>query len=544
MEFSEAQLHEVRVSGPSLIKQAVQNISDPLDMVREALSNCCAQEVGAKKVILTIFKHPDYGATFSFFDDGVGMDYTPGSEGPDQGRLNRFLNLGFSGVIGVPPDEFGWKGLGAKLMYWCKQLEIETVSAKDRKRYKVFVQDPMGALEKTNPLLPEPMVSGFPVPRDHPPFTKITVYGYDGGRWTSDYELEDLKIYLFHRTIIGCTREDRTERLPVIVLKHPDGEEVLKPGYRFVQRRPQSWRTVVIDPITVTTPTDDNREKVEVTLRGGFTLDTGSTGTEYSLTPGHLNTGINVSVLGIPYFSVDFNGFRGEFRPGYKLCNFVAECDLLNLNMERSWYAADSRSRAFESGLKKAIARIRDLDAYKQWVENEEKLRREELSDSLNERKQKLQDPEQKWVFIDGQLTHVEPANEKDTLAILWKLEGMQKLPFTYFRSLQHTSLEGIDLICEYQETKESQKRLFESVEVEFKLQSYLDHEHVPGQTGLIFCWAFKTTPGANLKKVTDYRFNWEIGGSIVPVYVISRFPGVEVRPKVKTATASSAPGS
>jgi hypothetical protein len=76
MEFAEAQKHVVRISGPSLIKQAVQNRNHPLDMVREALSNSCLEQVGATKVILSIHKHPDYGATFSFFDNGIGMDYT------------------------------------------------------------------------------------------------------------------------------------------------------------------------------------------------------------------------------------------------------------------------------------------------------------------------------------------------------------------------------------------------------------------------------------------------------------------------------------
>jgi hypothetical protein len=164
MEFSEAKQHDIRISGPSLIKQAVQNRKHPLDMVREALSNSCAQEVGANKVIVTVFKHPDYGVTFSFFDNGIGLDWTRGHEGPHQGRLDRFLNLGFSGVIGVAADEFGWKGLGAKLMYWCRHLTIETVSAKDRKRYKVEVPDPMGALELLEPKLPEPMVAEYSVP--------------------------------------------------------------------------------------------------------------------------------------------------------------------------------------------------------------------------------------------------------------------------------------------------------------------------------------------------------------------------------------------
>lgn len=530
MEFAEAQKHDVRISGPSLIKQAVQNRKHPLDMVREALSNSCAEQVGATKVILTIYKHPDYGATFSFFDDGIGMDYTASGE---TGRLNRFLNLGFSGVIGIHADEFGWKGLGAKLMYWCRQLTIETVSSKDRKRYRVDVTDPMGALEQPQPILPEPMVAAFPVREGEPSYTKITVNGYDGGRWIRDYELDKLKVYLFHRTIVGCTRKERAEKLPVIVLKHPDGDETPSPGYRFIQPpapSPQSWRTVVIDPIAIRQQADDSKNTVEVILRGGFTLDTGSPGTEFSITPGNMNVGLNCSVLSIPYFPLDFKDFRGEFKPASKLCNFVVECDQLNLNMERSSYVADSISRAFEAAVRKAVARVKENKAYQDWVMNEEKLRREELSESLNDRKQRLQNPAQRWVYVDDNPIHVEPGNEKDTLAVLWKLEGRGKLPFYYFRSLQHTSLEGIDLICEYQEKKESQKRLFESVEVEFRLENYLDHDHVASQTGLIFCWDAK--PNGDLKRVTDYEYLWHIQGSVVPVYVISKFPGIDVKPK------------
>lgn len=535
MEFAAAKQHDVLVSAPSLIKQTVQNIKHPLDLVREALSNSCAAEVKARKVILTIYKHPEYGATFDFYDDGMGMDWTGCKEGPQQGRLDRFLNLGFSGVIGVPADEFGWKGLGAKLMYWCRLLTIETISSATQKRYKVDVLDPMSALDQATPRLPEPQVAEFPVPSDKPSFTKITVYGYDGGRWKRDYNFDRLKVYLFHRSIVGCTREGRTSKLPDISVKHPDltsGEETLSPGYRFIKPSPKGgWRTVVIDPITVKEPTDDGKDAVSVTLKGGFTLDTGDTGSEFSLTPGNLNTGVNVSVLGIPYFSLEFGDFRGDFRPASKLCNFVVECDTLNLNIERSWYVADTKSRAFEAACRKSIAKVKELPAYQAWVENVEKLRREELSESLNDRKQKLQNASQNWVYVDGKVVHVEPGNEKDTLAVLWKLEAMAKLPFQFFVSLQHTALEGIDLICDYQETKESQKHILESIEVEYKLQNYLDHAHVATQTGLIFCWEAKPDP--SLKRISDWKFLWQVQGAVVPVYVIGKFPGIEVKPKV-----------
>ncbi len=82
----------------SVLKQIIESRSRSLEVVREALSNMCAPEVGAQNVYVKCFAHPDHGVSFLFEDDGCGMTRTGNAEHP--GRLDRFLNVGFSGAAG------------------------------------------------------------------------------------------------------------------------------------------------------------------------------------------------------------------------------------------------------------------------------------------------------------------------------------------------------------------------------------------------------------------------------------------------------------
>jgi len=66
--------HEISI-GIAIIKQVVQNRANPLDIIREALSNSCAKEVKATYFKITIFYDGTYGWSFIFEDDGIGMNF-------------------------------------------------------------------------------------------------------------------------------------------------------------------------------------------------------------------------------------------------------------------------------------------------------------------------------------------------------------------------------------------------------------------------------------------------------------------------------------
>jgi len=57
-----------------LVCQVIESSRNPLDLIREQLSNCCSQEVGATKVKVIFYDDPTYRASFMVVDDGCGMN--------------------------------------------------------------------------------------------------------------------------------------------------------------------------------------------------------------------------------------------------------------------------------------------------------------------------------------------------------------------------------------------------------------------------------------------------------------------------------------
>src|SRR5207249_1857876 len=109
----------------SLMQQLIRERSHALDLLRELVSNAAAREVLAENIWIRCYSHPEDIYVFEVQDDGIGMDY---SDGPAAqfARLNRFLSLGLSAVVGAKSDEFSWKGLGSKLAFHSRRLVVET----------------------------------------------------------------------------------------------------------------------------------------------------------------------------------------------------------------------------------------------------------------------------------------------------------------------------------------------------------------------------------------------------------------------------------
>ena len=103
---------EILKEDVALLKHLINERKHPLDLIRELLSNAGASQVGATRIEVT-YTVDKNGHIFEVADDGCGMDYTENQKVP--GRLDRFLGLGFSAIVGRQSDEFSWKGLGSKL---------------------------------------------------------------------------------------------------------------------------------------------------------------------------------------------------------------------------------------------------------------------------------------------------------------------------------------------------------------------------------------------------------------------------------------------
>jgi len=537
-EVYEPTEHEISV-GIAIIKEVVQNRSHALDVIREALSNSCAREVKASYFKITIFYDGTYGWSFIFEDDGIGMDYTGEKEPEKQGRLDRFLNLAYSGVAGLGSDEFGFKGLGSKLMYLSRRLDIET-KTESGESYKLIVEDPIGKLlRQKKPEMPKPIIyKDFPISFQRG--TVIRVYGYDAGIKYSEYEdAEKLKRHLYFRTLLGYTRPERLrDGFPKIIIKTtsmPDGEE-LKLGFPWIKKEGdhvEGQKIGVISPAITVTKEDKKGNKVTVTLKGGYALKTGEFGmSDYGILESK-GVGLTYSWKGIPYFNLDFNHYKPHgFELYYKFCRFVLESEDVDTDMARSRIVSDGvKEPLFASALREAYRKSMETEDYREWVKYRRELKKKDLGKTLNQRKDELLKREQKWVFYNGDLIHKEPNNEQDVRALLWKLEGIKVLPFHYFRTLEHTAQKGIDIIAEYQEKDYSEKKLFQALEVEYILENYSDHDHVPEQTSLIIAWDSKNRD--KLTKVEgEWKYVWEYSGNNLNVILLRYLPNIELKTK------------
>ena len=529
-----------KIHEPSIVKQIVENRKHPLDVVREAITNMATPEVKASKIEIKFYMHPEYGATFIFKDDGCGMDYSDDENNPK--RLDKFINLGFADVAGFKGDKFGWKGLGSKLMLNCKKLELTTWSGSpDSLVYKVEINNPRAKILNGIPEMPKVLI--FPRKPDisDKKGTEITLYGYDGGE--TKYSEQGLEQYLYQRTLVGYTKDDGNN-LPQAYLNVDGKEKKLKIGYKLIKKQYNedgtlSWRSVAVDPPIKVEKTSKSGRRVEVVLKGGFTLDTGN----FHLSPFRDNVGLRLSVLGIPYFELDYNRLKGKQFIIYKsLANFIVECDALKdkLNMDRSGYPQDDDVvKAFEDATRGCFNKLAESEEYEKFFVKRRKEDERQKSNFLSKRKEDLNSPDQEFVFYHEEnknediFLHRVPQNEHDTLALFWKIEGMGKVPFYKFKTLEHTNQKGIDVIANFQETEDSEYKYMVAIEFESYFEKFKPHGHNPKQTSMIICWEVKNPRARTIEKVSDYTYNANFDGDIIRVLEIKHFPNIIVKNNV-----------
>jgi hypothetical protein len=535
-DVNQTQKIKPKIHDLSAFKQVMESRSHPLDMVREAISNMMAPEVGASEITIQHYSHPEYNASFIFKDDGVGMTYTGDGERP--GRLDRFIGLAFSKSAGLGGDYWGWKGLGSKLMLNCSKMVIETWTGLPTDLvYKVEIFNPRLSLLSDPPQEPVYELTERTFNSVDRKGTKIEIFGYDGGKY--NYGFDELKRYLYLNTAVGLTK--KMEGLPEVRLKVGSHLEVLDIGFNYIteQSDGDAWRTVVINPpITkseIVTTDEGKQVNVEVTLKGGFTLDTG----RFGLSPHRYNTGVRLSIKGIPYFQLPLYAYKGSKFNQYKdLCSFILECDALEpkLNMDRSnisnQFGDDLIVNAFKKLTAKCFDEFAEAPAYKNFEQKRRNEDEKSKASALIDRQKSLSRDEQEYVGVDiddeFRLLHKVPNSEHETLALFWKLEALRVLPFAKFITLEHTAQPGIDVIASYQIDDQSSINQFVSIEFEYAFTNFIKHGHNPKQTSMIVCW-YVDKP-KELQKINDFFYRYNVDGLSIPVYEIKSFPGLVIK--------------
>lgn len=492
----------------ALMKQLIKERTHPLSLLRELISNSGAKEVGATEIKIK-YTIDEEGHIFEVIDNGCGMNYTGEKMLP--GRIDRFLGLGLSSIIGIKSDEFSWKGLGSKLAYQSRRIDINTWCGSGD-AIKVEVNEPWSSIERK--LIPKPKIFMYKPEEERKTGTSIKVFGHPPHRKERPFSIEEIKKFLSHRTFVGFTR--KRENKPRIFLSVLGQTEEIDFGFPELKFKESKEGTVFVDEHRTVTKSGTNRS-VSVCMKGFYTWDE----EDYRLDKNQMNTGLILSVKGIPYFNLDMEEYGSQnlrtARPGVNKCCLIVECDQIQeeMNISRGGLVDSETTDLFKRAVTEIFEKIESSDEYLKFRRIQEKRKTVESAGELGRTKRKLESQQQKWVIYQRsksekpiKLTR-EPEYESDVLCLLWKLEALNALPFKEFQTLGYVGSGkkgGPDLITHFQEDEQSDLERYTPIEVESKFYNYIYHGHKPSQFPKIICWEIGKTPKITIKK-TDKKY-------------------------------------
>lgn len=517
--------HEIAIDPVGFIAEIINNIGDQRDIIRELISNAASKEVSATKVEIKVYES-DLGLAVTVSDDGIGMNYTKDNKKP--GRLDKFLNAAQGEQAGFKSDEFGAKGLGAKLLYDSSRVEIETWDGGE-KSYRIVLDQPYeNIIEKK---LAVPTVFTTTVKKNIvKKGTTITVKGLARVKTiTKNFKLDHLEKYLRYYTVIGYTKtETRSTPLPEFILSVGGISKSIKPGFPFItsENKTEDTKIATFGPIEIQNTTQTGKT-VRVLLKGAITTETG----KFQLT--EETGGVWLSVKGIPYFKLPTNSYARKLMLTDDFIRFVVECDDVSLNMSRSDFSYDERYDAFEDALNDAFGKIKEDPTFQKFYQNRRRELMVEMQSVMNQKKEEFSSEDKKYVWYKGKMVLAEPESEYDTAALLWILEGQGGLPFAKFKTLQYPGYrEGIDMLVNYQEEEDKEEHICTYAEIEKMFSSLIKHKHSIGQMSLAFCWKMDKDR-INLGKIAatkkPYKHIYSFGDTNIPVFEINQFPGIFV---------------
>jgi hypothetical protein len=514
----------------ALVKQLIKERSHPLSLLRELISNSGAKEVGATEIRIR-YTLDEEGHVFEIIDNGCGMDYTGQRILP--GRLDKFLGLGLSTIVGLKSDEFSWKGLGSKLAYQSRGIEIDTWCGSGD-AIRVEVNEPWSTIERN--LIPKPKIFMYKAEEGRKTGTSIKVFGHPPHRVGEPFTAEEIKKFLLHRTFIGFTRE--RENRPKVFLSVLGQTEVIEFGFpelKFGDKRKDRGTVFVSERKTVT-KSGTNRS-VSVYIKGFYTWND----KDYGLDKNQMNTGLILSAKGIPYFDLNMEAYGSRnlrtARPGSNKCCLIAESDQLQeeMNISRSGLVDSENTELFRKAVSEIFEKIESSQEYLKFRRFQEEAKIITDAESLDSKKQSLESENQRWVIYQSSESEKpivllrEPENENDVLCLLWKLEALGALPFKKFQTLGHVG-SGPGLIVHFQEDAQSSPETYTYIEIEKRFYNYKIQGHILSQNPRVICWEIGKTPKIPTNKTDKkYKHTAVKDGFQIHIFSIRLIDGIKV---------------
>lgn len=179
------QIFTPNVRDISLFREMANNIVNPLEILREGLSN--SHDAEAKQISIIISRNSEGKFVLEIQDDGKGMDLN---------SIQRFFNLGDSKKS---PNGIGDKGLGTKTYFKSNKIELYT-QTKDGDTYKAVLENPWEQLSRN--ILPKYTVESIS-PQLGKCGTNVIIEGYIIDNPEKYFNFATIKDYALWFTAVG-----------------------------------------------------------------------------------------------------------------------------------------------------------------------------------------------------------------------------------------------------------------------------------------------------------------------------------------------------
>jgi len=278
---------------------------------------------------------------------------------------------------------------------------------------------------------------------------------------------------------------------------------------------------------------------MNVIVKGFITWDA----ERYNLSAENLNSGLILSVKGIPYFKLDMAeyGVRSikTARPGEDKSCLIVECDSIQeeMNISRGGLVDSEKTLELKKIVGEIFSEIENSKEYLTFRTLQEKEKHEKQSDILAEEKRLIEEEDQNWVVLEevGKQPMIlirEPKNEEEVNALIWKLEALGALPFEKFNTLAYIGAsKGPDLLANFQEEKGSEPQRTTVIEIENNFYNYKTHGHTPSQYPKVICWDMPSS-GRKIKPnktSKPYKFTFNTGDFQVHIFVLKLLNNIKI---------------
>ena len=477
------QLNRCQVDVNAMYKEIALNMINPLEIVREAISNSI--DADAENIEIIKYIDEEYGLfSIEFLDNGIGMS---------EEEIKDFFNLGSSNK---ESKLIGKKGLGSKTFFRSRRLEI--ITQKYGIRHKAVIDNPWLKL-KNKATLEYSIEKINPIEGDNG--TSIKIIGYSISHPEQAFDFDLLKDYILWRTAAGSfknrftflpelrRRINKMTVSPVIVIKDKINDMIEE----FENGRQSRDYCKTFGPFHRDTYIDGEYVSFQIygTISG---YNQRSSITNFKQGEGHKSRfGVILAkdfmyIENTKHTMIDDDNYNA-YHIMVNSQNFELTSDRNSIrnkdSVEVKWVLEESKKIILSQ-----ICKIAKNTYFKLVNEEEVRIKKEKKIEDLQNR---LNDYLLKEELIDFPITKI-PENEAQVVAIFIAMVSTGVI--SEFKIGEYSTHSATDIIAENTDGS------IELIEVEYSLSRLFEHGHPIDSFDRVVCWDIDLPE--NFSKILD----------------------------------------